>query len=1090
MLEFILRFSIERRWLVLLTTLALGAVGVFQFTRLPIDAVPDVTNVQVVINTPARSLSTLEVEQRITYPVEWALAGLPHVQRLRSTSRYGLSQVTVVFEDGTDVYRARQLVAERLLAARETLPPGVEPQLGPIATGLGEIYLYSLRADPSALTAQGKPFDLDELRLLQDWAVRPSLRGVPGLAEVNSIGGYGRLFQVSPHPSRLMGFGFGFEDVLQRLVLSNQSAGGGYLEHGDERWIVRATGLVTGVDDLRDVVVGVHEGVPIRLHDLAEVSIGHELRTGAGTVEGQEAVIGIGMMLAGDNSRIVAQRVDARVHEIEQTLPQGVHVETLYDRTYLVDATLDTVKKNLLEGAFLVIAVLMVMLGNVRAALIAAAAIPLSMLLAITGMVEGKISGNLMSLGAIDFGLIVDGAVIVVEASIRALADEREKRGRDLSRDERHEVIAEASRGVRKATIYGEAIIAIVYLPVLTLTGVEGKMFSPMAITVVLALAGASILSMTFIPAVVALVLTGPISHGENFVVRLAKRAYLPTLRIALARPRLLALGAALFFGVSVVVALGMGSEFAPKLGEGALIVTSTRPPSTSLTKSVEMEKSLEIKLRAAFPDEIAKIFAITGTAEVATDPMGPNVSDTYLVLTPRAQWKKAKTQDELAAAVGKFLEGVPGAGYELSQPIEMRFNDLIAGVRSDVAVKIFGDDMEILARRADRVAAILRSIPGAADVKIEQTSGLPVLTVDVDREAIGRLGLTVADVQSVVEIAVGGKVAGRIFDGARRFDLVVRLPEPIRADVEAIARLPVRLPGSTSMAPIPTPFGPSAGTTFPGAIAGLSGLAGGNFTPETSKLPAFVPLGSVAHVSLKEGPSQVSHESGRRRITVQVNVRGRDLGSYVAEAQRKVADQVKLPAGYSFVWGGQFENLVTARARLMIVVPIALLSIFVLLFASLGEVRNTLLIFTAVPLALTGGVLALFARGLPFSISAGIGFIALSGVAVLNGLVIVTRVEALRREGRSVDDALREGLLERLRPVLMTALVAAIGFLPMALAMGIGSEVQRPLATVVIGGIVSSTLLTLVVLPALYRLAHRKDAMFLRERAGVTSSR
>ncbi len=1053
----LLEASVRHRVLVVILTLAVGALGVYNFTRLPIDAVPDITNVQVQINTQVKALSPVEVERRVTFPIEWAMGGIPNVEQVRSLSRYGLSQVTVIFKDGTDIFWARQLVAERLSAAKESMPPGLgEPQMGPIATGLGEIYLWTVEAEPGAKRPDGKPYELTDVRAIQDWIVRPQVRTVPGVTEVNSIGGYERLYQVSPDPAKLVGYGFSFRDVLDALAENNANAGGGYIEHKGEQYLIRSTGLVQTEDDIRRIVIGLHDEVPIRIEDVADVGIGRELRTGAATEDGREVVIGTAIMLVGENSRTVSQRVDERMAEVNKSLPEGVHARTVYDRTYLVDATLRTVRNSLLEGAALVILVLFVLLGHFRAALIAALAIPFSMLIAVTGMVELGISGNLMSLGAIDFGLIVDGSVIIVENCVRRFAEEQHRLGRVLTKEERLRLAYEASQEVRKATLFGELIIAIVYLPILTLTGIEGKMFRPMAQTVVLALAGATVLSMTFVPALVALFLTGKVSEKENFLFRHAKRAYERALGVAL-RQRAVVLGvAAALLVVSGVLASRLGSEFAPKLGEGALALQPARIPSIGITTSVAMQMQLERILKERFPDEIAVIFARTGTAEVATDPMGPNVSDTYLMLKPRSEWKKATTQEELAEAIEKVLLDLPGQNYEFSQPIELRFNELISGVRSDIAVKVFGDDLEVMLREANRIAAVLRATPGAADIKVEQVTGLPVLTIDVDRRAMSRYGLNVSDVQAVVEMAVGGVSAGEVFEGDRRFDLVLRLPDSIRRDLDALANLPVPLPAR--------PPRRAEGGSATATAAGDSERAG------------FVPLISVAKIAFEDGPNQVSRENGKRRVVVQANVRGRDLGGFVGEAQKRIDAEIKLPAGYWLSWGGQFENLIAARERLALVVPVALALIFGLLFLTFGNLKNALLIFTGVPLALTGGIAALWIRGLPISISAAIGFIALSGVAVLNGLVMVTFIENMRQQGSSLDEAVHDGSIARLRPVLMTALVAALGFVPMAIASGTGSEVQRPLATVVIGGILSSTALTLVVLPVLYRLFHRSE--------------
>jgi len=1060
MLEKIIAASIRHRWLVIVAALVVLALGAYNFGRLPIDAVPDITNVQVQINTPVKALSPVEVEKRITFPIEWAMGGIPNVEQVRSISRYGLSQVSVIFKEGTDIYWARQLVAERLAAAKESLPPGLaEPQMGPVATGLGEIYMWTLTASPDARKADGTPYDTTDLRAIQDWVVRPQVRTVAGVTEVNSIGGFEKLYQVSPDPAKLIGYGLSFRHVLEALANNNANAGGGYIEHKGEQYLVRTTGLVRSYEDIKGIVVGTHDGIPIRVQDVAEVGSGRELRTGAATEDGKEVVIGTAIMLVDENSRVVSQRVDARMKTVNKTLPQGVKASTVYDRTYLVDATLGTVKKNLIEGAILVIAVLFAMLGNLRAALIVALAIPLSMLFAISGMVQGKVSGNLMSLGAIDFGLIVDGAVVSVENCIRRFAEEQHKLGRLLTKKERFSLAYEASKEVAKATLFGQIIITIVYLPILTLSGVEGKMFVPMAETVILALAGATILSITFTPAMVALVLGGKVSEKDNFILRPARRLYERALHWALRKRGLVVGGAVGLLAVSALLAAQLGSEFVPKLGEGALAIQPARIPSVSLTTSVAMQSQLEQGLRKAFPDEIEHIFARTGTAEVATDPMGPNVSDTYVMLKPRSEWKKATTQTELAEKMEKVLQNFPGQNYEFSQPIELRFNELISGVRSDIAVKVFGDELDAMLKGATQIAAVLKATPGAADVKVEQVTGLPVLTIDIDRPSIARYGLNVADVQAVVETAVGGVSAGEVFEGDRRFQLVVRLPDAIRRDVTAIGALPVPLPGGTA-------------ASDPGSGETANERAG----------TGFVPLGALARIALEEGPNQISRENGKRRVVVQANVRGRDLGGFVADAEARIDKSVKLPTGYWTEWGGQFENLIAAQRRLAVVVPLALGLIFGLLFMFFGQVKNAVLVFSGVPLALTGGVIALTARGIPFSISAAIGFIALSGVAVLNGLVMVSFIENMRRDGSNLDDAIFRGSIARLRPVLMTALVASLGFVPMAVATGTGAEVQRPLATVVIGGILSSTALTLMVLPVLYGLFHRDEGPLLVE--------
>ncbi|MBM4247337.1 MAG: CusA/CzcA family heavy metal efflux RND transporter [Deltaproteobacteria bacterium] len=1055
MLEGLLRFSIRRRWLVLLGTLVLAAVGVTAVLRLPIDAVPDITNVQVQINAEAPGFSPLEAEQRITFPLETALAGLPRLDHTRSLSRYGLSQVTAVFEDGTNVYFARQLVAERLQTVKGKLPPGVEPEMGPIATGLGEIYMYAVEAEQGARDESGRPYDASDLRTIQDWIIKPQLRTVPGVTDVNTIGGNVKQYLVAPWPERLLANELTLDDVLRALERNNTNVGAGYVERNGEQLLVRAPGQVHGLADIRDVVVASRGGVPIHVRDVADVSFGRELRTGAATQNGREVVLGTVFMLVGENSREVARRVGAKMAEIGRSLPPGVVARAVYDRTSLVNKTVDTVRRNLLEGALLVVAVLFVLLGNIRAAVITALVIPLAMLLTVTGMVASGVSGNLMSLGALDFGLIVDGAVIIVENCTRRLGELQHRLGRLPTRDERLDVVLGASREVRQATMFGELIIMIVYLPVLTLTGVEGKMFFPMAFTVVLALLGAMLLSVTFVPAAVAVALTGRVAERENVLIRGTKRLYRPVLALVLRERAVVAVATSVLVVLSGLLGSRMGSEFVPGLDEGDIALHALRIPGTGLEQAVEMQHALEERL-VEFP-EIARVFAKIGTAEIATDPMPPAVADGFLILKPREEWPDPRrAKSDLVAAIESAIAEVPGNAYEFTQPIQMRFNELIAGVRSDVAVKVFGDDLDRLLDTGEAIAAVLRRIPGASDVKVEQVAGLPMVTITPDRTALARHGLNVADVQDVVAIAVGGRTAGDVFEGDRRFPLLVRLPERLRTDFDAIARLPIALPHGRD----PQARGAGAKEIARGRDAAAAG-------------PSFVPLGAVARIEQTAGPNQISRENGKRRVVVTTNVRGRDLGSFVAQGQAAIAREVRLPPGYWIGWGGQFEQLVSATRRLQVVVPAALLLILALLFATFGSVRNALLVFTGVPMALTGGVFALWLRDIPLSVSAGVGFIALSGVAVLNGLVMITFVEKLRDDGMPLDEAIEEGALGRLRPVLMTALVAALGFVPMALAVGTGAEVQRPLATVVIGGILSSTALTLLVLPGLYRMFH-----------------
>ncbi|MPT04762.1 MAG: CusA/CzcA family heavy metal efflux RND transporter [Delftia sp.] len=1039
MFERIIRFAIEQRWLVLLAVLAMAGLGIYNYQRLPIDAVPDITNVQVQINTQASGYSPLETEQRVTYPIETVMAGLPHLEQTRSLSRYGLSQVTVVFKDGTDIYFARQLVGERIQQARDSLPAGITPTLGPISTGLGEIYLWTVEAEDDAKKPDGTPYTPMDLREIQDWVIKPQLRNVPGVTEINSIGGYAKEYLVAPAPEKLAAYGFTLADIVTALQRNNANVGAGYIERQGEQYLIRAPGQVGGIADIREVIVGSAQGQPIRIRDLAEVGLGQELRTGAATDNGREVVLGTVFMLIGENSRTVSRAVDQRMAEINRGLPPGVKAITVYDRTNLVDKAIATVKKNLVEGAALVVVILFLFLGNLRAALITALIIPLSMLFTFTGMVHYKVSANLMSLGALDFGIIIDGAVVIVENCVRRLAHAQEARGRSLTRSERfHEVFA-AAKEARRPLLFGQLIIMVVYLPIFALTGVEGKMFHPMALTVVIALAGAMLLSITFIPAAIALFMGDKVAEKENRLMGWARRGYAPVLARVMAAPAVVLTAAAVAVALSLLLATRLGSEFAPNLNEGDFAIQALRIPGTSLTQSLQMQMQIEKALKKEFP-EIDRVFARTGTAEIASDPMPPNISDGYIMLKARSEWPDpARPRDELLAAVQASVDRIPGNNYEFSQPIQLRFNELISGVRSDVAVKIFGDDMAVLEKSAQTVAGMLQQIAGASEVKVEQTTGLPMLTVQIDREKASRYGLNMGDVQDAISTAMGGTEAGTVFEGDKRFDIQVRLPDAVRNDLQALSRLPIALP------------------------RGADGRIG------------FVPLSAVATFETAPGPNQVSREDGKRRIVVSANVRGRDIGSFVGEAQQKLQG-LSLPPGYWTRWGGTFENLESATRRLQIVVPVALLMVFVLLFAMFGNVRDGLVVFTGIPFALTGGILALWLRDIPLSISAAVGFIALSGVAVLNGLVMISWIRSLREQGASVPDAVTEGALTRLRPVLMTALVASLGFVPMAIATGTGAEVQRPLATVVIGGILSSTLLTLLVLPLLYRLVHRND--------------
>lgn len=1037
MLERIIAFSIRQRLFVLAIVLGLAALGAWSFTRLPIDAVPDITNVQVQINTEAPGFSPLESEQRITYAVETAIAGVPGLAYTRSISRYGLSQVTAVFDDGTDVFFARQQVGERLQAARSQMPAGIEPAMGPVSTGLGEIYMYIVESGPHSRKKDGSRYTPMDLRTISDWTVRPQLRNVKGVAEVNSIGGYTRQYHVTPNPQRLAALGISMEELADALKRNNANIGAGYVERQGQQVLIRVPGQAANEADLSAIIVAERGGAPIRVADVADVVIGSELRTGAATQNGEEVVVGTIQMLTGQNSRDVARAVDARIAEMRKTLPPGVNIRTVYDRTVLVDRTIGTVQKNLAEGALLVVVVLFLLLGNFRAALITAAVIPLAMLMTLTGMVQGRVSGNLMSLGALDFGLIVDGAVIIVENCLRRMGEAQHRLGRLLGRDERFGLVASATTEVIRPSLFGILIVAVVYLPIFALEGIEGKTFHPMAITVIIALTAAMILSLTFVPAAIAMFVTGKVEEKETRPIAWLKARYVPALDRALRAPAItLAVAIGLVIGAGAL-ATRLGSEFIPSLDEGDIAMHALRIPGTSLTQALAMQQMLEKRI-ARIP-EVKMVFAKIGTADVATDPMPPSVADNFILLKDRAQWPDPrKPKDRLIEEINAVVKQVPGNNYEFTQPIEMRMNELIAGVRSDVAVKLFGDDLDQLVATGGKIEDVLGSIPGAVDVKLEQVTGLPVLSIIPDRLQLARYGIAMEDVQATVGAAIGGTTAGQIFEGDKRFDVVVRLPEAQRVDLDAIGNLPI---------PVKTGNGAS-----------------------------YVPLSDVARLELAAGPNQISREDGKRRAVITANVRGRDLGSFIAEAQAKIAAQVPVPPGYYVRYGGTFEQLESASKRLTIVVPVGLLLIFGLLFALFGSARDAAIVFSGVPLALTGGVAALLVRDLPFSISAGVGFIALSGVAVLNGVVMLSFIRDLRAGGKALDPAIREGALTRLRPVLMTALVASLGFVPMAFNVGAGSEVQRPLATVVIGGIISSTLLTLFVLPVLYRLVHRRS--------------
>ncbi len=1053
LLERIIALAIRFRWTVLALAGISAAIGVWSFQHLPIDATPDITNVQVQINTAAPGYSPLEAEQRITYAVETAIAGLPGLQYTRSVSRYGLSQVTVVFDDGVDIYFARQLISERLQSVRNQLPPNLTPEMGPISTGLGEIFLYTIEARPGARRPDGQLYSAEDLRTLQDWVIRPQMRRTPGVTEINSIGGFERQYHVTPLPPRLSAYGLSMNDVIAALGRNNANASAGYVERYGEQYLVRVPGQASGADDLRSIIVSSRNGVPIRVADVADVGLGQELRTGAATENGREVVLGTVLMLVGENSRSVARAAAAQLDIAAKALPPGVIASPVYDRTALVERTIRTVSTSLLEGALLVIGVLFLLLGNIRAALITAAIIPLSMLLTITGMVRTGVSGNLMSLGAIDFGLIVDGAVIIVENCLRRFGLAQHSLGRLLTREERFALTASATSEVIRPSLFAILIIALVYVPIFALTGVEGKMFHPMAITVVMTLTGALLLSLTFVPAAVALFVTGKVEERESRLMAWARRAYEPLLEKAVRLRVAFVAGAGALVLLAVFAASRMGSEFVPNLDEGDIAMHALRIPGTSLTQAVQMQNVLDARIKRL--PEVRRVVAKIGTAEVATDPMPPSVADVFVMLKDRKDWPNPrKTRTALLAELEAAVSEIPGNNYEFTQPIQMRFNELLSGVRADVAVKVFGDDLDELLALGNQLRTVIEGVEGAQDVSVEQVTGLPVLQITPNRIALARLGLNVQDVQDVVSASLGGTVAGQIFEGDRRFDVVVRLPEDIRRNVDSVGSLRVPLPQSGD--------GPRG----------------------------FAPLSDVATVATEIGPNQISREDGKRRVVVTANVRGRDLGSFVEEVRSKVDAQVTPPPGYWIAYGGTFEQLISAGKKLQLVVPAVLLLILGLLYLLFRSAKDALIVFSGVPLALTGGVAALLLRGMPLSISAAVGFIALSGVAVLNGVVLVSFIRQRIAEGADIDTAISDGALTRLRPVLTTALVASLGFVPMAFNVGAGAEVQRPLATVVIGGIISSTVLTLLVLPALYRMVHRRSEVRSRRTAGAVLER
>ncbi|MDX2028246.1 MAG: CusA/CzcA family heavy metal efflux RND transporter [Alphaproteobacteria bacterium] len=1079
MIERILGFSLHHRYLVALLTVAIAAFGLYSLQNLPIDAVPDITNVQVQINTTAPALSPTEIEKQVTFPVETALAGIPGLSNTRSISRNGFSQVTAIFEDNVDIYFARQQVNERLAEAKESLPVGAEPRMGAISTGLGEIYMWTVRfvhssgkgaastegeagwqKDGSYLTPEGQklktPVELASyLRTVEDWIIRPQLKGVPGVAGVDGIGGYVRQYHVQPYPEKLVALGLSFKDIIEAVEKNNASTGAGYIEKNGEAYVVRADGRINTAEEIGDIVVTTRQGVPVYLRDIAEVGIGKELRTGSASENGQEVVVGTALMLIGANSRTVSEAVDAKLKAIVKSLPPDIEAKTVLNRTVLVDRTISTVERNLTEGALLVIAVLFLVLGNIRAAMITALVIPISMLMTFIGMIKIGLSGNLMSLGALDFGLIVDGAIIITENCLHRLSHTQQELGRTLNLKERlHEVML-AGKEIIKPIVFGQAIIIVVYLPMLTFTGVEGKMFEPMAITVILALAAAFVLSITFVPAMIAIFVKNRVKEGEGKLMDKAKAFYLPWLEGALAKPIKTSLVAASLFFLAIIAFGFLGREFIPTLDEGDIAMQSVRIPSTSLTQSQDIQFRIE-NVISQFK-EVAFVYGKTGTAEMAADPMPANASDTFIILKPQKEWPdKNLSKAELIRRIEEAVQKVPGNSYEFTQPIQMRFNELIAGVRGDVAVKVYGDDFAVMGKTASEIMKVLQGTSGSADVKMEQTEGLPFLEIKLDRPAIARYGLNVSDVLDVISIAVGGREAGLVFQGDRRFDILVRLPDNLRADLATIENLPILLPEENETSDE------------------KQGI------PHSR--PRYLPLKEVATLKLTEGPNQISRENGKRRIVVQANIRGRDIGSFVTEAQAKTDAQVKIPAGYWLEWGGQFKNLKEASERLMVVVPACFFIIFLLLFTALNSVKQALLVFSGIPLAVVGGIFTLLIIGMPFSISAGVGFIALSGISVLNGLVMINSINQLVQSGMGEEEAIREGTLSRLRAMIMATVVPSLGYVPMAISHGAGAEVQKPLAIVVIGGLMTATVLTLLVLPALYKRFHLASEVTQKE--------
>ncbi|HIC46868.1 CusA/CzcA family heavy metal efflux RND transporter [Methylophaga sp.] len=1035
MIDSILQFSIARRGLVLSLIFLILGMGIWSYQKLPIDAVPDITNVQVQINTKAPGYSPLEAEQRITYPIERALSSLPKLDYTRSISAYGLSQITVVFEEGTDLYFARDRINNILVSVKSDLPDGLEPEMGPIASGLGEIFQYTVSALPTALQENGQEYDEMALREIQDWIISPRLELVPGITEVNTMGGYEKQYHVQPYPEKMLTYKISMADIQQALAANNNNRGAGYIERNGQQLLVRSPGQLKSIEDIQNVVIKTYENSPVTISAVADVDLGKTLRTGAATRDGKETVLATAMMLIGENSREVADSVARELKEIQKSLPEGVIAEPVYERTILVDKAIATVQKNLVEGALLVIVILFLLLGNIRAALITAAVIPITMLATISGMVELGISANLMSLGALDFGLIVDGAVIIVENAVRRLAIAQHDNNGLLPLKERLQVVFESTNEVIRPSLFGVMIITVVYIPLFTLSGVEGKMFQPMAATVVIALLAAMLFTLTIVPAAVAMFMQGRVTEKESPFIVAVKFAYKPLLLFSIKFRWFIVLASMALMALAIQTASKMGTEFIPQLDEGDIALHALRITGTSLKQSIEMQELLESKLKS-FP-QVDKVFAKIGTPEVATDPMPPNVADNFVMLKPRSEWPNPDlSKEDLVKQMESAVESLPGNNYEFTQPIEMRFNELISGVRADLAIKVFGDDLDTIRQTAENVLQVVQSIDGSADARVEQVSGLPLLSVEPKRTELARYGLSVDSIQDLLASAIGGTDVGLIYEGDRRFNLVVRLPESIRSDIAMLGSLPVTLDSGE-----------------------------------------YVPLSEVATIKITDVPAQISRESGKRRVVVSSNVRGRDLGGFVSEVQAEVTEKVKLPSGYWIEYGGTYEQLQSASQRLSIVVPITLLLIFGLLVTVFSSFKDAAIIFTGVPLALTGGVCALYLRDMPLSISAGVGFIALSGVAVLNGLVMLSFIRDYWRQNGNLNEAIIEGAMTRLRPVLMTALVASLGFVPMALNVGTGAEVQRPLATVVIGGIISSTILTLLVLPALYRIIHGRDS-------------